>query len=62
MIVRNRATEFKCTHNFIAALFAEEMHAKRVRPRRPRKHHFRDSVGKLSWAAGTACNLQRVLE
>jgi hypothetical protein len=30
MIVRNRATEFKYTHNFIEALFAEDMHAKRV--------------------------------
>ena len=30
MIVRNRATEFKDTHNFIEALFAEDMHAKRV--------------------------------
>jgi hypothetical protein len=30
MIVRNRATEFEYTHNFIEAFFAEDMHAKRV--------------------------------
>ena len=30
MIVRNRAKEFKYTHNFVEALFAEDLHAKRV--------------------------------
>jgi hypothetical protein len=30
MIVRNRAKEFNCTHNFVEALFAEDLHAKRV--------------------------------
>ena len=30
MIVRNRAKEFKHTHNFVEALFAENLHAKRV--------------------------------
>jgi hypothetical protein len=30
MIVRNRATEFRYTHNFIEALFAEDMHTNRI--------------------------------
>jgi hypothetical protein len=30
MIVRNKAKEFKYTHNFVEALFAENLHAKRV--------------------------------
>src|SRR6516225_875708 len=30
MIVRNKAKEFKYTHNFVGALFAEDLHAKRV--------------------------------
>src|SRR5246500_5834299 len=30
MIVRNKAKEFTYTHNFVEALFAEDMHAKRV--------------------------------
>ena len=29
-LVRNRATEFRYTHNFIEALFAEDMHTKRI--------------------------------
>src|SRR5215469_6463507 len=30
MIVRNKAKEFEYTHNFVEALFAEDLHAKRV--------------------------------
>src|SRR5271154_5523655 len=30
MAARNRKAEFKYTHNFVGALFAEDMHAKRV--------------------------------
>ena len=30
MIVRKKAKEFKYTHNFVEALFAEDLHAKRV--------------------------------
>src|ERR1700758_5131099 len=30
MVVRNKAKEFKYTHNFVVALLAEDLHAKRV--------------------------------